>query len=205
MKDVVYWNFFHINRWERKTISRVRLSNKWEEGGNEMTDFIEKAKKGDGESFAQAVMQVKDKAYRVAYSYLNDQESSMDAVCDAVEKAFLHLETLRDNRYFSSWFIRIVINECKAQLQKRQRALTLSQQLSGEPEHETPAREEVMDVQALLNQLAPLDRLLISLKFFDGYTLDEIAELTQLPVGTVKTKIYGNLKRLKRSLEAEGV
>lgn len=81
----------------------------------------------------------------------------------------------------------------------------LSQQLSGEPEHETPAREEVMDVQALLNQLAPLDRLLISLKFFDGYTLDEIAELTQLPVGTVKTKIYGNLKRLKRSLEAEGV
>ncbi|MGQ7278404.1 RNA polymerase sigma factor [Brevibacillus thermoruber] len=113
----------------------------------------------------------------------------MDAVCDAVEKAFLHLETLRDNRYFSSWFIRIVINECKAQLQKRQRALTLSQQLSGEPEHETPAREEVMDVQALLNQLAPLDRLLISLKFFDGCTLDEIAELTQLPVGTVKTKI----------------
>jgi RNA polymerase sigma-70 factor, ECF subfamily len=107
----------------------------------------------------------------------------MDAVCDAVEKAFLHLETLRDNRYFSSWFIRIVINECKAQLQKRQRALTLSQQLSDEPEHETPEREEVMDVQALLNQLAPLDRLLISLKFFDGYTLDEIAELTQLPVG----------------------
>ncbi|REK66899.1 MAG: RNA polymerase subunit sigma-24 [Brevibacillus sp.] len=170
-----------------------------------MTDFIEKAKKGDGESFVQAIMQVKDRAYRVAYSYLNDQEASMDAVCDAVEKAFLHLDTLRDDRYFSSWFIRIVINECKAQLQKRQRALTLSQRLSGEPEYETPAREEVMDVQALLNRLAPLDRLLIFLKFFDGYTLDEIAELTQLPVGTVKTKIYSNLKRLKRILEAEGV
>lgn len=163
-------------------------------------DLITEAKRGDYDSFGRALTLIKDQAYRVAYSYLNDEANSMDAVCDAVEKALINLGTLKDPKLFTTWFIRIVINQCKLQLRNRQKVVPLSNQLDipNEPIH---LKDEIIDVQGLLANLPPLERLLIQLKFYFGYSLDEIAEMTDLPTGTVKTKIYGTLKKLKQNLE----
>ncbi len=164
--------------------------------------LVKKAKKGDKDSFSQAISQVKDEAYKIAYCYLHNEEDSMDAVCDAVEKSFVNLKKLKQSKFFKTWFIRIVINEAKMQLRQREKVVLMADNLYAESrDDQYLQREEKMDLETLLNGLEPLDRLLIYMKYYMGYTLDEIAASVNLPSGTVKTRIYGNLRLLKTKLE----
>lgn len=162
--------------------------------------LVRKAIKGDHESFGQIVAMVRDQAYRVAYCYLRNEEDSMDAVCDAVEKAFCNLKKLKEPRFFKTWFIRIIINECKLQLRNRKKVEYLADDIFIQADFSH--KDENLDLNKVLGQLEAIDRLLIYMKYYLGYTLDEIAAAVDMPTGTVKTRIYGNLKILKSRLEA---
>lgn len=164
--------------------------------------LIDKARKGDQVSFIRAITAVKDQAYRVAYSYLQDESSSMDAVCNAIEKAFVGIRKLKQSQLFKTWFMRIVINECHAILRYRQRIQVMDSPAADIAAGETRS-EDMLDLERLLDQLAPVDRMLIHLKYYAGYTLEEIAEMTKLPTGTVKTKIYNTIKKLRFSLKPQ--
>lgn len=161
--------------------------------------LVRKAIKGDRESFSQLIAIVREQAYRVAYCYLRNEEDSMDAVCDAVEKTFCNLKKLKEPRFFKTWFIRITINQCKQLLRNRNRVEYLADEIFMQPE--TSHREDSLDLNKVLAQLQAIDRLLIYMKYYMGYTLEEIATATEMPIGTVKTRIYGNLKTLKSKLE----
>ncbi|MCH5585515.1 sigma-70 family RNA polymerase sigma factor [Shimazuella sp. AN120528] len=167
----------------------------------EMEQLIRKAQKGDWESFSQVVFSAKDQAYRIAYCYLYNENDSMDAVCDAMEKAYRKIKSLREPQFFSTWFIRIVINECKTQLKKKKNARfhTEVQAVIGQ----NP--EEIVDLKLALQSLSPSERVIVQMKFFLGYTFQEIAEAIEIPEGTVKTKLYQTLKLLKSKLALQEV
>lgn len=167
-----------------------------------MDEFlISKAQSGDKEGFTAAIYRVKDKAYRVAYCYMNEQQDSIDAVHNAIEKAFKNFKHLKNASYFSTWFIRIVINECKLFLRKKKKNNLLLQDLYQKNFTSIGTVEENIDLNMLLSNLPENDRALINMKFYLGFTLDEISDLTNLPLGTVKSKIYNNLKKMKEKLE----
>lgn len=156
--------------------------------------------KEDKECFAKAVMEIKDHAYIIAYSYLGDESSSMDVVCDAVEKAFFNVKKLNDPCFFKTWFIRIVINECKKHLRKKRYTNFLENTFfNNSPSNYS--REDIIDVNNFLRQLPPLDRSLLYMKFYLGYTLDEISQLTEIPINTIKSKVYRGLKKLREDLK----
>lgn len=162
-----------------------------------------KISKGDRDVFEKAIWEVKNDAYRVAYCYMRDENDAMDCVCNAIVKAFINSRRLKEPRFFKTWFIRIVINECKIMLRKKERVLNLSDTLYAE-NYETE-QAEIMDLKRLLDRLPKEDRTLIYMKFYLGYTLDEISEIVNKPLGTVKTRIYGNLKKLEKELRVEEV
>jgi len=60
--------------------------------------------------------------------------------------------------------------------------------------------EHIEDLEELLNQVEPTERSMIYMKYYLGYSLDEISKITDLPLSTVKTKIYRNLKQLREKL-----
>lgn len=160
--------------------------------------LVRRAQQGDADAFTEAVLALKDQAYTIAYCYLHNEQDSMDVVCNAVEKAFKNIKKLNDPQFFKTWFIRIVINECKLHL-KRERKWHL---LERDALQEMPVSkwDTQLDLDQLLNQLNPLDRSMIYMKFYMGYTLDEIAVFTELPLSTVKNRIYGNLRSLRQHL-----
>src|SRR5665647_3568676 len=80
--------------------------------------LIKKAQKGDKDSFAKAILVIHEQAYVIAFSYLHSEQDSVDAVANAVEKCLRNIKALRETRYFKTWFIRCVINECKMSLRK---------------------------------------------------------------------------------------
>lgn len=165
--------------------------------------IIRRACKGDRENFAEAVVQVRGEAYRIAYCYLHNQEDSMDAVCDAVEKAFYNIKRLRQPKYFKTWFIRITINECKRILRDRQKVEQLVDVMYANDCFKK--REDKMDIDILLKRLPAAERILIYMKYYMGYTIEEISNVMDIPEGTVKTRIYGNLRKMKSSLEVREV
>ena len=79
--------------------------------------------------FTKAVEEVKEDSYRVAYCYMHNENDAMDCVCNAVEKAYINFRKLKDPGFFKTWFIRIVINECKVMLRKKKKVLDLSDSL----------------------------------------------------------------------------
>ncbi|MBS4536835.1 sigma-70 family RNA polymerase sigma factor [Clostridium sp. D2Q-11] len=165
--------------------------------------LVKKAKKGDKDSFSKIIQEVKDQAYRVAYCYLHNEEDSMDAVCDAIEKAYNNIKKLKHPKYFKTWFIRIVINECKKQITQKNRVIYVADEIYKEDIKDN--KDDKLDIEALLKELPELERSLIYMKYYLGYTLLEISEIVSLPEGTVKSKIYNNLKKMKTRLEIREV
>ena len=89
-----------------------------------------------------------------------------------IQKALKGIKTLRDPGLFNSWFLRIVVNECKMRLRKKDNAVVLLEELDSfkqDSPHEY-TREENMDLKILLKQLDPNVRILIYMKFYMGYT-----------------------------------
>jgi len=168
----------------------------------EIEKLIKQAKHGNKDSFTEAVLMVKDEAYKIAYCYLQDEQDSMDAVCGAVEKALNNIKKLRQPQYFKTWFIRITINESKKILRDKGKVIQLVEEMYTEEEKYLD-NEGTIDLNNCLQELEPHDRMMIYLKYYQGYTLDEIADLVKIPKGTVRTRIYTNLKRLKEKLEVK--
>ncbi|ACB86160.1 sigma-70 family RNA polymerase sigma factor [Natranaerobius thermophilus] len=174
-----------------------------------MEQLVKQAKQGDKNSFTEIVLKIKDEAYKVAYCYLQNEQDSMDAVCSAVEKALLNIEQLKKPQYFKTWFIRITINESQKILRKNNKVINMDEEMQGavtETHTEKQLdREDNIDLNNSLKDLHPQDRLIIHLKYYMGYTLDEIAGLVNLPEGTVRTRLYKNLKILRKKLEIKEV
>jgi RNA polymerase sigma-70 factor (ECF subfamily) len=166
--------------------------------------LIKRARDGDKDSFTRIILGVKDQAYRVAFSYLHNEADSLDAVCNAVEKAYINIKKLKKTEYFNTWLIKIVINECK-QLQRRNRGLMLVEAPEIADIEGNTDSVETMDLEQSLLELGAAERTLVHMKFYEGYTLEEIAEIMQIPIGTVKTKIYGSLRILRSKLECREV
>lgn len=163
--------------------------------------LVIKAKKGDKNSFAEIISEVKKQAYKIAFCYLKNEDDSLDAVCDAVEKAYYNIKKLKQPKYFKTWFIRIVINECKQQIKAKQRVIYMADELYITENNNLI--DDKIDLQSLLEQLPSLDRLIIYMKYYLGYTLNEISQIVNLPEGTVKSKMYKNLKIMRSKLEVK--
>ncbi|MFD2447003.1 sigma-70 family RNA polymerase sigma factor [Bacillus sp. CGMCC 1.16607] len=162
--------------------------------------LIKLAMKGDPDSFGQLMILLKDQAYRISYCYLHNEHDSMDAVCNAMEKAFKKINQLREPKYFKTWFLKIVINESNQLLRQKNKIVELSEKemLNLTEESKSDKIEELEEL--LLNEVEPSERSMIYMKYYLGYSLDEISNVTELPLSTVKSKIYRNLKRLREKL-----
>jgi len=177
--------------------------------------LIERSLNGELDAFNQLILEYQNLAYSVAYRLLSNTESAADAVQDSFIKAYRALESFRGGS-FKSWLMRIVTNTCYDQLraQKRQRTDSLDD-LPVEEEFVTQLidkREspdqfvERQELGALLEaaiQSLPEDqRTVLILCDVHGYAYEEIAEMTGVAMGTVKSRISRARGRVRDYLQA---
>lgn len=138
----------------------------------------------DREEFAARVEAVKARLYRTAYLYLGCEADALEAVDEAVYQALRGLKKLRQAEFFETWLTRILINECRRELRRRKR-------LAGEdalPETAGPDDYDALPLKEAVRRLPEALRLVISLRFFAGYTQAETAAVLGIPQGTVATR-----------------
>lgn len=164
--------------------------------------LIERALDGDLNAFNQLVVEYQNLAYSVAFRLLNDSDGAADAVQDSFIKAFRALDSFRGGN-FKSWLMRIVTNTCYDVLRARKRRKTDSlEDIPVENEYipaltdrrESPQqyveRQELARLIMMAIQDLPEDqRVSIVLCDVEGYTYEEISDITGVAIGTVKSRI----------------
>ena len=141
------------------------------------------------------------KLYRLAYSYVHQEGDALDIVQESAYKAIKNSHTLKKPQYVSTWLYRIVINESISFLRKRKHQMAELSELDGE----TVDQYTDIDLRHALEQLDPLDKTVVVLRFFEGMQLNQIAQTLDENLNTVKSRLYRSLKKLKVSLADEGM
>lgn len=146
-----------------------------------------------------------NKFYRLSYSYLNNEADAKDAIQNAIIKAFQNYSKLKNKDVLSTWFYRILVNECNDMLRKRKRTqsedideLFISADMDNE---KTLLRKE--QIKCLLNKMDNDLKSIILLHYFEDKTLNEIAQINNQPLSTIKSRLYRGLEFLRIQIKKE--
>ncbi len=153
----------------------------------------------DKDSFAKNVLEAETTMYRVAKSIMVNESDCEDAVSEAVLKAYEKLNTLREERYFKTWLIRILINECY----RKKRAQAKIIPLEDYAESLTVNDESCSELYGAVMKLKPRIRITVVLHYIEGYGVEEIAGILKIPAGTVKSRLHAGRKMLREELKNE--
>lgn len=150
--------------------------------------------------FAVKIQSMRSNLYRTAYLYLGSEAEALDAVDEAVFKGLISLKGLRHPEYFNTWVMRILINECKAQLKSRKRKARLEEipETALEQFDALPIREAVLRLPSELKEP-------IILRYFSGFTTSETAMALNIPQGTAATRLRRALQLLRLELSEEEI
>lgn len=172
--------------------------------------LLKKAKEGDTESFESLILGCQNRAYHIACRYLNNEEDALDAVQESFIKIFRYLNKFKGQCRFDTWVHRIVVNTCNDMLRKNsnrkmvdslykmeddKETLTEIPDLSQSPEVVFEKDERIRQIIGGLNKLNQEHRIILLLRDVEGFSYEEISNILNCSIGTVKSRI--NRARLK--------
>lgn len=137
-----------------------------------------------------------DKYYRLAYSYVHNEADAVDIVQEAAYKAILKSGSLKSAAFADTWIYRIVINEAYFLLRKKKAVF------SEIKENDIIQEDRYKDID-LINAIEELnmeDKTVVILRYYEEKKLEEIAEIMDMNLSTVKSRLYRVLDKLKLAL-----
>jgi RNA polymerase sigma-70 factor (ECF subfamily) len=177
-------------------------------------ELVARSMGGDVDSFNQLILRWERPIYALAYRVIGREEDARDVCQETFLRAFRALHGFKGQAKFSSWLYRIALNLCRDWIRRQRRAPVMqapegvelvdlaSERGPVESIEELVARRELNEVVAEAMKLLPEEqRTAIVLKEYHGMTFQEIADLQQCPLSTVKTRLYQGLTVLRRHLE----
>jgi RNA polymerase sigma-70 factor, ECF subfamily len=179
--------------------------------------IVERALTGDAEAFGEIVRRWERRIFALAYGILGREEDARDATQETFLAAFKNLRGFRGEAKVSSWLHRIAVNQCIT----RQRRAKVRSESALEDEQEkdagnfatplstSPARviegaQRTAAVRNAVNTLPFELRQIVVMKEFEELTFKEIADALDLPLSTVKSRLYTALKQLQMKLQKFG-
>lgn len=181
-------------------------------------ELVARSRGGDLDSFNQLVLRWERPIYALAYRVIGREEDARDVAQETFLRAFRALGGFKGQAKFSSWLYRITLNLCRDWM-RRERRTPVAQAPEGidiiELAGEAEPSESIVDVlsrkelgRAVEKAMALLpeeQRTAIIMKEYHGLTFQEIADLLDCPLSTVKTRLYQGLSVLRKQLQEDGV
>ena len=178
--------------------------------------LVHASKAGDVAAFEELVKRYDRKLFRIAHHVVNNREDAEDIVQMAFFKAFQHLDSFREDAKFSTWLIRIAMNQALMTLRKRRTTKEVSSDTNFESEEDhfsmevadwMPNPEEVYRAAELreilrktLRRLSPGLRTVFVLRDIEGFSLQQTAEALALSLAAVKARSLRARLRLRQGL-----
>jgi RNA polymerase sigma-70 factor, ECF subfamily len=180
-------------------------------------ELVEAFQNGDSSAFDQLVSRWERKIQGAIYRIVGSGEDARDLCQEAFLKAYRGLGSFKREARFSSWLYQIAVNSCRDRMRRQRGKVTVSLDEMAETgelpfQGGGPSALELMEagdlaktVAAAVRSLPEEQREVIVLKEYQDLTFLEIAEALDVPVSTVKTRLYRGLTQLKQRLVRQGI
>jgi RNA polymerase sigma-70 factor (ECF subfamily) len=172
-------------------------------------DVIEGCQRGDQDAFRALFETHKDKVYSIALRYAGDPAAAMDISQDTFLKLMDRIGQFRGDSNFDSWLYRMVVNSCLDYRRRQKRWMPMVEEFFDTFRAPQPSalqglmRDEMQgQVQDVVAKLAPEHRIVVVLRYTEGLSYEEIAEILQCSKGTVASRLNRAHKVLERRLGA---
>jgi RNA polymerase sigma-70 factor (ECF subfamily) len=179
--------------------------------------IVERALMGDADAFGEIVRRWERRIFALAFGMLGREEDARDATQATFFAAFRNLRGFRGEAKVSSWLHRIAVNQCITQQRRakvrqesaledaeEKHAGSLAAPIHFSPARTAEVRERTAAVRNAVNSLPIELRQVVVMKEFEELTFKEIAEALDLPLSTVKSRLYTALKQLQMRLQKLG-
>jgi len=168
------------------------------------TALLDQCRRGNANAFERLVAQYEKKVYNLAFRMVGNHEDASDIAQEAFLKVYTSLDQFRGESSFSTWLYRVVSNACLDELRRRARHRVVSidtpvsvddpsprQIPSNDPEpgHEIEKAEVQTAVQEGIKELPDDHRIILVLRDIQGLSYEEIAQVLDMPLGTVKSRL----------------
>jgi RNA polymerase sigma-70 factor (ECF subfamily) len=180
-------------------------------------ELVEQFQRGDPHAFDVLVGRWDRKIQGAIYRIMGPEEDARDLCQETLLKAYRALGTFKKEARFSSWLYQIALNACRDRLRRRKSRPQVSLDELMETGEVAPfgrgpsplelieARDLSRAVAAAVESLPQEQREVVVLKEYQGLTFQEIAQALDVPISTVKTRLYRGLSLLRQRLEREGI
>lgn len=172
---------------------------------NEEQTWLEHARAGDPGAFGRLVQAYQRPVYNLAYRMLGNPEEAEDAAQETFLRAYSRLHQYNPKHKFSTWVFSIANHHCIDRLRRRRLTTVPMDETplvfalesdADQPEDKLLAEERAQEVQALIDQLAPQYRTPVILRYWHGYSYQEIAEIMEISLAAVKSRLFRARQKL---------
>jgi RNA polymerase sigma-70 factor (ECF subfamily) len=171
---------------------------------------VPRAKAGEPEAWSTLFRRYQLPLYVYVFELVRDEQASLDIVQETFIAAVRHIGSLREEAKFGGWLFGIAHQKCIQLWRKKSRAEVLRDEIAESPADLEDSPDEMLirqeqeaEFMKLLNQLPVPQRSVLLLHFVEDFSLQQIAEITATPVGTVKSRLHYAKRALRKILEEE--
>lgn len=171
---------------------------------NKDKELLKRALAGDISAFEELASSNEKRIYNLCYRMMKNEQDAQDMAQEALIKAWKNLRKFNLKAAFSTWLYKIAVNTCLDELRRRKnntqsiedlndKGHTIKDEKNIDFEKKSDLRYELTQA---MNKLEPKEKMIIVLKDVQGYSYDEIGEILDCPVGTVRSRLSRSRKKL---------
>lgn len=168
--------------------------------------LIRAAKRGEGDAFSALVQSYKDRVFQTAYGILRHRLDAEDVAQEVFVKAFFSLPKLREEQAFGAWIVTITTRVALDILARRKRLESvwhdITQMLDRNSRGPDPVHTRLV-ITEILDALSPEHRAALILREVQGFSYQEIADILDIPIGTVRSRLSTARAQMHRLLFAD--
>ncbi len=178
---------------------------------NEDAKWIDRSLQGDTDAFGQLVSKYQNRLYNSMVHYLRDEAEAEDVVQEAFVLSFTRLQSFKRQSSFYTWLYRIAFNTAISRSRRRRPRVSIERDLgqaADQLDHDSPkpgqrleTAERVGILMSALDRLSEEHRLILVLREMDELSYEEISEILDLPIGTVRSRLHRARNQLKEEMQ----
>lgn len=167
-----------------------------------MEKLVEKSKKGDSEAFTKLILNIEKDLYCIAKSRIDNENDIEDIIQETMIIAYLNIKKLKNNSFFKTWIIRILINNCnKFYRRKKHNSLDDNEIINNIGSSEIDLSN--IEFENFISFLSEDERTILTLYYYLDYTTKEISKILDKREGTICSKISRAKIKIKEKYKGE--
>lgn len=164
----------------------------------DIVKLVKKSKKGNDIAFSTLIKNYEKDLYRVAIAITKNNEDALDCIQETILKAYTNIKNLRQEKYFKTWLIKILINQCNYIVEKNRKSSNCFNENIHNSYMDNSAE---IEIKSIINNLEEELKILIILYYYEDMGISDISEILKIPKGTIKSRLSRARGKLKEMID----